>query len=338
MARDLSQASTRSAGTFSAPATAHSRAARSSALALRSQGRRKVGVPTVTVAPSSRAAATFAAVSTGDGRVMSVVSRERAYQTPTVKPKEWKTGRLHRRRARRGTAPESSIWERFASRLACVSGTPLGSPELPLVKSRPASRSPPSRGRPRTRGMSSEGVSRTSRATAAIFARGRPRRKSATSRVSSVQGKSGKRSPTFARKASAVSIVRTPARRRLDSAAARPAVKLRLTGTLSAKAQARLATAAPMPAGSTMPTRRSGSSRRRRARSQARASVTAPPRARRPAVRSTMTSRPARRARPLAVSAARWPRREGRVATSREPTSSRRVRAEAASDGGKGAP
>ena len=49
----------------------------------------------------------------------------------------------------------------------------------------------------------------------------------------------------------------TSAWRQHDSIAARPAVKFRPTGTLSARATARLATTAPLLAGKTIATRRS---------------------------------------------------------------------------------
>ena len=49
-----------------------------------------------------------------------------------------------------------------------------------------------------------------------------------------------------------------PARAMADSFAARPAVKFRFTGTLSASTSPRFATVAPRPGGSTTPTRFSG--------------------------------------------------------------------------------
>ena len=77
------------------------------------------------------------------------------------------------------------------------------------------------------------------------------------SSVRSGQGKSG----TLARTRSAEMTVFTSDMRRLDSLAARPAVKLKFTGTLPAHSTARLAMVAPAPGGSTMPTRFSGTVR-----------------------------------------------------------------------------
>ena len=113
----------------------------------------------------------------------------------------------------------------------------------------------------------------------------------ARSRVSSVQWKVGQ----LGAQRRPVMIVRIPPCRRLDSAAVRPTVKLRFTGTLPAHETARFAMTAPAPGGSTMPTRFSLTvARRRRESTAAAATSCAAVTSRRPAVRSTILTRPGR--------------------------------------------
>ena len=159
----------------------------------------------------------------------------------------------------------------------CESTTPFGSPELPLVKSSAASSSPPCAGTPMSEGTHRAGNARTTPSRQATCPRGNACSSAAISQTRSPHGKSANFSESFALKASAVMTRSTSARRRHDCTCSRPNVKLRLTGVLPAKTHAKLATAAAMPGGKTMATRRAlVRTRRRFAMTQAKDNTKAP--------------------------------------------------------------
>ena len=173
--------------------------------------------------------------------------------------------------------------------LRCVSTTPFGSPELPLVNSTLASARSPRFGSPSRRAHHWFGS--THAASSHGTSARRPPHASSSAFRSTVRGGQGKLG-SFARTASAVITVAMPPILRLCSSAARPAVKLRFTGTLPAAMIARLAMNGPTPGGSTTPTRASGTVARRRRDSTAAAAKSCPHfNSRRPTARSTTSRR-----------------------------------------------
>ena len=197
-------------------------------------------------------AAHFAA-SSGFGYVTTRTPPMIGKSRQTVAPKLWKNGSAPKITS---LAPRSSMspnWRVFASRLRWVSATPLGSPLLPLVKSRNASSRSPWRGMPAMRPSSPAGSTfeRRNHFTA-------PRLMSSLSPSSSMTYAGHGNSFSLSRTAPAVIAVPMPALRMDDSSAAVPAVKLRFTGIFPAKSTARFASIAGAPEGRTMPTRFSG--------------------------------------------------------------------------------
>src|SRR5690606_12736410 len=92
-----------------------------------------------TLTDSSRMASTILRVSSGLGTETTRHPRSIGYQSVTVNPNEWKIGRHASMVAVSGRIDSDEICQQFARMLRCVSATPFGSPELPLVNRRPAS-------------------------------------------------------------------------------------------------------------------------------------------------------------------------------------------------------
>src|SRR6201747_1369388 len=87
------KASYKSIDNFSAPVTTIFRDLSSSRVAFLRNGRIKVGAPTMTVACSCWIASTIFFVSSGLGNVIILQPRNSGYQSVTVEPKAWNTGR-----------------------------------------------------------------------------------------------------------------------------------------------------------------------------------------------------------------------------------------------------
>ena len=291
-------------------------------------GRTKVGAAISTVACSSRIASIILRVSSGLGMVTTFEPRSSGYQSVTVKPKLWKTGRHASKVHDSGRIESDEICAQLARMLRCVRATPLGSPELPLVNSRPASARSPTFGTPSRPAHHWLGSSQAASSHGSI-ARLPPAASISVLRssVRSGQGKLG----TLGRIASAEITVFTPPSRRLVSRAARPAVKFRFTGTFPAQSTARLAMNAPAPVGSTIPTRCSGTVARIRRDNTAVAAYSWPQvSSRRCSVRSTIASRPGCFVIDRTHSRPRWRRRNGRSLNDCSPRSSSWRRAHSA--------
>ncbi len=99
------------------------------------------------------------------------------YQSVTVQPKLWKSGRQPRMRSPDSRLRREPNWQTLASTLRWVSTTPLGSPLLPLVKSSTASELPPFFGTPSIVASTEAGSSleRTNQRAMALFFWGRRR-------------------------------------------------------------------------------------------------------------------------------------------------------------------
>src|SRR5208283_6022149 len=135
--------------------------------------------------------------------------------------------------------------------------------------------------------------------------------------------------------------VRAPERVMLDSAEARPTVKLKFTGTLPAHTAARFAIVAPAPGGRTMPTRFSGTVALSRRASTAAAAISwAAVSTFRSAVRSTSATEPGRLARARTTSRPTCLRSSGLSWNATVPSSISALRAAAVSafSGGIGSP